>query len=96
MFNDLHILYIIVQSISNLQTEHYAKQLVGAKYFVRKMSSARSFLHPKSTGGGTNLLSSHLSRKLHENEKHWNNGPRGGGGARPKSYYVDPPLAQYE
>ena len=52
MFDNLHILYIIVQSISNLRIEHYTKQLVGAKYFVRKMSSARSFLHPKSTGEG--------------------------------------------
>ena len=48
-------------------------------------------------GGGTNSPRGaptddfiKISQKLHETERIWT--PGGGGGARPKFYYVDPPL----
>ena len=43
-----------------------------------------------SPGGVPTYDFAKICQKLHEIERIW--APRGGGGARPKFYYVDPPL----
>ena len=43
-----------------------------------------------SPGGAPTYDFAKISQKLHEIERIW--APGGGGGARPKFYYVDPPL----